>query len=595
MVPENRDEVRQRIDSLYDRAENATGNFNATRAMAARTRSRGVPLAKRRGPSGQDPALDAVARQWFDGARAKLGPTVPAALPADRLPAASAVPARPREGTGGFPGADRESRALTGGDRRELALPGPDKEVLALPAGDRAVLALPAGGDDSAGLPGGGSDAVGFAGVRGEVRALPAGDRATETGGPAPLLPDPLSPRAEYAMAALTAGPSTEPAAFPQQATEGARTAVPVTQTVQQPYFADEMPGRSTEWVPDPAWAHSSSYAGAQQLAEPLAVQAAQPVQPVQAAQAEQWLQPAWETPAPTAGALAMPAAGVQAVATATPVTDTGSFTYPQATTSLTDTGSLSYPQAPTPVTDTGSFTYPQAPTPVTDTGSLTYPQAPTPVTDTGSLTYPQAPTPVTDTGSLTYPPASAAPLTGLGAATYAPAPLTDTGSLMYPPASAPVVDTGSFAALTDTGSYTAPVPATAEPLPLPVPVPESPRALRAAKAIAFARAQVGKPCVWGATGPDSYDCSSLTLAAWRAAGVELPRAAHQQALAGAPVTLAGLEPGDLVLFFDDDRHVGLHVGDGMMVHAPGPGSTIREESIYGAGEAAIHRVVRPA
>ncbi|MFD8374820.1 NlpC/P60 family protein [Streptomyces sp. NPDC059688] len=580
MVPENRDEVRQRIDSLYDRAENATGNFNATRAMAARTRSRGVPLAKRRGPSGQDPALDAVARQWFDGARAKLGPTVPAALPADRLPAASAVPARPREGMGGFPGADRESRALTGGDLRELALPAPDKEVLALPAGDRAILALPAGGDDSAGLPGGGSDAVGFAGGRGEVRALPAGDRATETGGPAPLLPDPLSPRAEYAMAALTAGPSTEPAAFPQQATEGARTAVPVTQTVQQPYFADEMPGRSTGWVPDPAWAHSSSYAGAQQLAEPLAVQAAQPVQPVQSAQAEQWLQPAWETPAPTAGPLAMPTAGVQAVATATPVTDTGSFTYPQAT---------------IPVTDTGSYAYPQATTSVTDTGSLTYPQAPTSPTDTGSLTYPQAPTPVTDTGSYAYPPASAAPLTGLGAATYPPAPLTDTGSLMYPPASAPVVDTGSFAALTDTGSYTAPVPAAAEPLPLPVPVPESPRALRAAKAIAFARAQVGKPCVWGATGPDSYDCSSLTLAAWRAAGVELPRAAHQQALAGAPVTLAGLEPGDLVLFFDDDRHVGLHVGDGMMVHAPGPGSTIREESIYGAGEAAIHRVVRPA
>ncbi|WP_199832986.1 C40 family peptidase, partial [Streptomyces puniciscabiei] len=123
----------------------------------------------------------------------------------------------------------------------------------------------------------------------------------------------------------------------------------------------------------------------------------------------------------------------------------------------------------------------------------------------------------------------------------------------------------------------------------------ESSRAGRAAKAITFARAQIGKPCVWGATGPDSYDCSSLTQAAWRAAGVPLPRAAYQQALAGAPVTLAGIEPGDLVLFFDDDRHVGLHVGGGMMVHAPGPGASIREESIYGAGESAIHRIVRPA
>ncbi|WP_373034960.1 C40 family peptidase [Streptomyces sp. NRRL B-2790] len=118
---------------------------------------------------------------------------------------------------------------------------------------------------------------------------------------------------------------------------------------------------------------------------------------------------------------------------------------------------------------------------------------------------------------------------------------------------------------------------------------------MRVAKAIAFARAQIGKPCVWGATGPDSYDCSSLTQGAWRAAGVTLPRAAHQQALAGTPVTLAALEPGDLVLFFGDDRHVGLHIGNGLMIHAPGPGSSIREESIYGAGESAIHRVIRPA
>ncbi|SEE19180.1 Cell wall-associated hydrolase, NlpC family [Streptomyces sp. 2231.1] len=574
MAPENRDEVRQRIDSLYDRAENATGNFNATRAMAARTRSRGVPLAKRRGSYGQDPAHDAVARQWFDGVRATLGPTVPAVLPADRLPAA---PARPRDGMGGLPGADRESRALTGGDRRELALPGPDREVLALPAGDREVLALPAGGGDSLGLPpGGGVDAVGLAGGGGEVRALPAGDRRTaETDGPALLLSDTLLPRDGRATAALTAGPATEPPAFPRQATESVRTAVPVVQTVQQPYFADDLPGGGAGWVPDPAWAHSSSYAGAQQLAEPPSVQAAQTVQP---AQAEQWRQPAWEAPGPAAAALAMPAAGVRTMPTATPVTDTGSFTYPP---------------APTGVTDTGSFTYQPAPA-VTDTGSFTYPPAPTGVTDTGSFTYQPAPA-VTDTGSFTYPPTSAAPFADTGAAAYSPALLTDTGSLTYPVAPTPVIDTGSFAPLSDTGSYTAPVSPAADPLPLPVPVPESPRALRAAKAIAFARAQVGKPCVWGATGPDSYDCSSLTLAAWRAAGVALPRAAHQQALAGAPVTLAGIEPGDLVLFFDDDRHVGLHVGDGMMVHAPGPGSTIREESIYGAGEAAIHRVVRPA
>ncbi|MYW14956.1 hypothetical protein GT039_04960, partial [Streptomyces sp. SID2955] len=68
MAPDDRDEVRQRINSLYDQAENATGNFNATRAMSRRTRSRGVPLAKRPG-RGVDPALTEITRQWFDAAR----------------------------------------------------------------------------------------------------------------------------------------------------------------------------------------------------------------------------------------------------------------------------------------------------------------------------------------------------------------------------------------------------------------------------------------------------------------------------------------------------------------------------------------------
>ncbi|MER6532097.1 C40 family peptidase, partial [Streptomyces sp. NPDC001508] len=117
----------------------------------------------------------------------------------------------------------------------------------------------------------------------------------------------------------------------------------------------------------------------------------------------------------------------------------------------------------------------------------------------------------------------------------------------------------------------------------------------RAAQAVAFARAQIGRPCVWGATGPGSYDYAGLTQAAWKAAGVSLPRSAQGQVLAGTPVALTGIRDGDLVFFFDNDSHVGLYVGDGMMVHAPGPGSAVREESIYGAGESAIHRVIRPA
>ncbi|MFF1303035.1 NlpC/P60 family protein [Streptomyces sp. NPDC058307] len=126
-------------------------------------------------------------------------------------------------------------------------------------------------------------------------------------------------------------------------------------------------------------------------------------------------------------------------------------------------------------------------------------------------------------------------------------------------------------------------------------PAADSSYATRAAKALAFARAQIGKPYVWGATGPDSYDCSGLTQAAWKAAGVDLPRVTYDQADAGTAVSLADAQPGDLVFFYDDISHVGLYIGHGMMIHAPKPGAYVREESIYYDGESGIHSVVRPA
>jgi len=123
----------------------------------------------------------------------------------------------------------------------------------------------------------------------------------------------------------------------------------------------------------------------------------------------------------------------------------------------------------------------------------------------------------------------------------------------------------------------------------------DSSYATKAAKALAFARAQIGKPYVWGATGPDSYDCSGFTQAAWKAAGVDLPRVTYDQVNAGTTVSLADAQPGDLVFFYDDISHVGLYIGNGMMIHAPKPGAYVREESIYYDGESAIHSVVRPA
>jgi cell wall-associated NlpC family hydrolase len=117
----------------------------------------------------------------------------------------------------------------------------------------------------------------------------------------------------------------------------------------------------------------------------------------------------------------------------------------------------------------------------------------------------------------------------------------------------------------------------------------------RAEKAVAFARAQIGKPCVWGASGPGSYDCSGLTQAAWKSAGVSLPRSTCDQAGAGSAVPLAEARPGDLIFFHDDLGHVGLCTGDGMMIHAPGPGAYVREESVHHGGDSVVRSVVRPA
>ncbi len=124
---------------------------------------------------------------------------------------------------------------------------------------------------------------------------------------------------------------------------------------------------------------------------------------------------------------------------------------------------------------------------------------------------------------------------------------------------------------------------------------PDASYGTKAEKALAFARAQIGKPYVWGATGPGSYDCSGLTQAAWKAADVTLPRTTYDQVDAGTTVPVSQAQPGDLVFFYDDLSHVGLYIGNGMMIHAPKPGAYVREESIYYDGEGSIHSVVRPA
>jgi cell wall-associated NlpC family hydrolase len=114
------------------------------------------------------------------------------------------------------------------------------------------------------------------------------------------------------------------------------------------------------------------------------------------------------------------------------------------------------------------------------------------------------------------------------------------------------------------------------------VATPSTPPAYVAGKAgtaVKFAYAQLGKPYEWAAEGPNSYDCSGLTLAAWRAAGVTLPHSAEMQYNSLPHVSRAALQPGDLV-FYSNLGHVGIYVGNSQIIHAPTSGDHVRVASV---------------
>ncbi|MGW1592181.1 NlpC/P60 family protein [Streptomyces sp. NPDC002343] len=98
----------------------------------------------------------------------------------------------------------------------------------------------------------------------------------------------------------------------------------------------------------------------------------------------------------------------------------------------------------------------------------------------------------------------------------------------------------------------------------------------RAAAAVAYAYGKLGSPYVWGATGPNAFDCSGLVQAAYRAAGLSLPRTSYAQINAGRRVSRSELRPGDLVFFYPGISHVGIYVGGGRMIHAPNPSAPVR-------------------
>jgi peptidoglycan DL-endopeptidase CwlO len=97
----------------------------------------------------------------------------------------------------------------------------------------------------------------------------------------------------------------------------------------------------------------------------------------------------------------------------------------------------------------------------------------------------------------------------------------------------------------------------------------------KGAKALAYAKAQLGEPYARNAAGPSSWDCSGLTMMAWGSVGVSLPHSSRQQFSRGRPVSKSDLQSGDLVFFYSDISHVGLYAGNGQVIHAPRPGKSV--------------------
>jgi cell wall-associated NlpC family hydrolase len=122
-------------------------------------------------------------------------------------------------------------------------------------------------------------------------------------------------------------------------------------------------------------------------------------------------------------------------------------------------------------------------------------------------------------------------------------------------------------------------------------PTTTAPASGGAAAAISYAMAQVGDSYVYGAAGPDAFDCSGLTMMAWAQAGVALPHSSSAQMGSGTPVSTSSLQPGDLVFYYSPVSHVALYIGNGMIVHAANPSTGV---VVAPMGSMPISGAVRP-
>jgi cell wall-associated NlpC family hydrolase len=109
----------------------------------------------------------------------------------------------------------------------------------------------------------------------------------------------------------------------------------------------------------------------------------------------------------------------------------------------------------------------------------------------------------------------------------------------------------------------------------------DAPASGSAAVAVRTALAQVGDAYVYGAAGPSAFDCSGLTMYAWGAAGVGLPHSSSAQFGSGPRIAASDLQPGDLVFYYSPISHVGMYIGNGMIVHAAHPGAGVMVSGLY--------------
>ena len=116
----------------------------------------------------------------------------------------------------------------------------------------------------------------------------------------------------------------------------------------------------------------------------------------------------------------------------------------------------------------------------------------------------------------------------------------------------------------------------TAQPALTPPPVGVGASAHAAEVAVRWAYSELGKPYVWGAAGPDSFDCSGLTMYVYGKAGIALPHYTGSQWNVGRHVDRSELRPGDLVFYFSDLHHVAIYIGNGQVIHAPHTGDVVR-------------------